>query len=153
MSDQLANITENRGNVAPTSGNVAPINLDISLIPLVHEYLQGATLAQCALDFNISEVQVSEFLNRREVKQYISNQLKNSGYAAKQRRIELLSDIVDEKREFAKENDMPTSSKDILEVLRALRDEENDLHKLAGDMEQDSGKAQYIQIINSLKAD
>ena len=138
---------------APISSSSSVIALDLSLIPLVHSYLSGASLDQCALDFNLSSTQVSEFLDRREVKRYITNQLKNSGYIAKKRRIDLLTRIVDQKLEQSEENDLPLSNKDLLEVLKVLREEEMDLHKLAGDVEEDSGKAQYIQIINQLKSD
>ncbi len=134
------------------SGTLA-IALDLSLIPLVHDYLAGNSLANCALKYNIAETEVSEFLSRQEVKRFISAQMANTGYAAKKKRIDLLSKIVDEKINLAEENDLPTSNKDIIEVLKLLREEENDLHKLSGDLDENTGKAQYIQIINSLKSD
>ena len=129
------------------------INLDISLIPLVHDYLSGISLDDCALKYSLDSAQVSEFLNRREVKSYISNRLKNTGYVGKQRRIELLSRIVEEKLEFAAENELPSSNKDLLEVLKLLREEENDLHKQNGEVVEENGKAAYVQIINTLRAD
>ena len=136
--------------VNPTNGSIA---LDLSLIPLVHAYLSGVSLDQCALDFNLNIEQVNDFLNRKEVKSFISTQLANQGYASKAKRIALLSEIVDEKLELAKENELPKSNKDLLEILKVLREEENDLHKLKGDLPDETGKSQYINIINTLKAD
>jgi len=142
-------VTDNNSivNVNPT------LNLDISLIPLVHDYLNGASLDQCAVKFNMPAIQVSEFLDRKEVKRYISNQLVNSGYTAKKRRLDLLTRIVDQKIELAEDAEIPLSNKDLLEVLKALREEENDIRRTNSDTEEDSGRQTYINIINQLKSD
>ena len=130
----------------------ALVSLDLSLIPLVHDYLSGKTLEQCAVIYALDIAQVSEFLNRREVKQFISAQLKNSGYVNKKRRIDLLARIVDQKIELADDNELPLSNKDLIEVLKLLREEENDLNK--GSIEDiDTGKTAYINIINQLRMD
>ena len=129
------------------------INLNLSLIPLVTDYLSGASMDECAAKFNIDVVQVSEFLDRREVKRYISNELKSSGYASRKKRLDVLSRIVDQKLDDAEENELPLSNKDIIEVMKLLREENNDLEKLSGNLEEDTGKAAYINIINSLRVD
>ncbi len=135
-----------------TQTNTA-IALDLSLIPLVHDYLSGASVDSCALKYNLDISSVNDFLSRSEVKRYISNQLRTEGYASRQKRLKILSNIVDDKLESAKENDIPVSNKDIIEVLKLLREEDNDLAKLAGDLDEQGGKQAYIQIINQLKMD
>jgi len=135
----------------PTTVTTQAISLTAGLIPLVHDYTQGETLEILAIKYNISETEVSEFLNRKEVKQFISTSLANHGYVAKKQRIDLLNRIVEQKIQESEDNELSLSNKDLIEVLKLLKDEGKDL--TVAENEQDSGKAQYIQIINSLKAD
>ena len=130
---------------------VPAIKLDTSLIPLVHDYLNAATIDELAFKYNLSEAQVSEFLDRKEVRNYIKNTLVNTGFVNKKARIDLLSRIVEEKVEFSRENDVPLTKKDILDVLKLLKDEEELITK-DKDISAD-GQNVYVNILNELKAD
>jgi len=129
------------------------IALPVQLIPLVGDYLSGASMDNLATKYNLSISEVSDFLNRKEVRQYIKTELANYKYTSRKRRIDLLSRIVDEQIEFAEENEMPLSKKDIVEILKLLREENKDIENLGVVEDQgDNAKNQYINIINQLKA-
>ncbi len=125
------------------------IKLDTSLIPLVHDYLNAATMDELAFKYNLQEHQVSEFLDRKEVRSYIKNTLINSGYVNKQKRIALLTRIVDEKIAFSEENEVPLSKKDIIEVLKLMKDEEELLIK--NEEMASEGQNVYVNILNELR--
>ena len=131
--------------------SVSAISLPVQLVGLTQDYLAGSKLEALALKYNMQVDEVSEFLNRKEVKRYIATELKSYKLLNVQKRIDILSAIVDEKLEFAVDNDLPTSNKDIVEVLKLLREESRDIQ--VAEVEDNSGKAQYVQIINQLKVD
>ncbi len=130
---------------------VPAIKLDTSLIPLVHDYLDAVPIEDLAFKYNLSEAQVSEFLDRREVRNYIKNTLINTGYVNKKSRIDLLSRIIEEKIKFSEENNVPLSKKDLVDVLKLLKDEEELISK-DSDISAD-GQNIYVNILNELKAD
>ena len=130
--------------------NLPSINLDASLIPLVHDYLNAVPIEDLAFKYNLSEKQITEFLDRKEVRSYIRNRLVNTGYVNKKSRIDLLSRIVEEKVNFSKENGVPLTKKDLLDVLKLLKDEEELLTKEKAP-DSDTGNT-YVQILNELKA-
>ena len=138
------------GNIG-ASGNVGAIELPMQMIEMTQDYLKGANLEKLALKYSLPVAQVSEFLGRKEVKNYISQEMSNYKMLNLRKRIDLLSRLVDEKIEFAEENELPTSNKDIVEILKLLREESKDIQ--SADVEQDTGKQAYIQIINNLKSD
>jgi len=128
------------------------IALPVQLIPLVHEYLDGSSVDELALKHNMEPTKIADFLNRREVKQFINTKLKNHRYLNLLKRVNILSDAVEEKLQFAKDNDLPMTGKDLLEIMKLLREESKDL---SNELKEDSGddaKNTYINIINQLKA-
>ena len=130
------------------------IALPVQLIPLVGDYLAGGNVDSLAVKYDLSAQEVSDFLNRKEVRQYIRTELANYKYANRQRRLDLLSRIIDQQIEFAEENEMPLTKKDIVEVLKLLREENKDIDNLrAQDDDGDNNKNNYIAIINQLKGD
>ena len=129
---------------------VPAIKLDTSLIPLVHDYLNTATLEELAFKYNLTEAQVSDFLERKEVRSYIKTFLANYGYVAKKSRIGLLNKIVDEKIRFSEENDIPLTKRDLVEIIKLLQTEDEMLAK-DKDLTEESQNV-YLQVINELKA-
>ena len=129
------------------------ISLSAGLIPLVSDYTNGESLEVLAIKYGISEVEVSEFLNRKEVRTYIATTLQNHGYVAKKKRIDLLNRIVDQKILEAEENELSLSNKDLLDVIKLLKEEDTEITKTNQIEESDTSKGVYIQLINSLKAD
>ena len=127
-------------------------SLPVQFIPLVHEYLSGESVEDLAIKYNLESTQVTEFLNRKEVRQFIKTKLDNYKYLNVQKRIDLLSRAVEEKIAFAEENELPITNKDLLEVLKLLREESKDLQGKNDDMSGDAVKNTYVNIINSLKA-
>ena len=127
------------------------INLDAKLIPLVHDYLNGISLSDLAFKYNLPENQVSEFLERREVKSFIKSTLINSGYVNKKSRIELLNSIVSEKIQFSEENDVPLTKKDLLDVLKLLREEEELILKNSEEVPESQNV--YVAVLNELKSE
>ena len=127
------------------------ISLSVQFIPMVFEYLGGSSLEILSVKYNMPIPKVSEFLNRREVRQFIATEMKNYKLANRRKRIDLLTRAVDEKIEFADENEMPLSNKDIVEILKLLREEAIDISSEAVEIDETSGKQQYINIINQLK--
>jgi len=126
------------------------INLSTGLIPLVQDYLDATPLHELAFKYNLTEKEVSDFLDRKEVKSYIKNTLINSGYVNKKSRIDLYNRIVEEKIKFSEENDVPLTKKDMLDVLKLLKEEEELIEKnTEGPAE---SKNTYINILNELKA-
>jgi len=128
------------------------IALPVQLIPLVHEYLDGETIDDLAIKYNLEPTKISEFLNRKEVKTFINSKLKNHRYLSILKRVDLLSDAVEEKVKFAQENDMPLTNKDLLEILKLLREESKDLASQSGEIQSDEAKNTYVSIINQLKS-
>ena len=137
-------------NITPKE-TVGAIQLSTQLVPMVHEYLSGCNIDSLALKYNIDVTQVSEFLNKTEVKRFISTELKNYRYVNRRKRIELLSDMVDEALNIRKENELPMTDKDPVELLKLLQTEDKDIG--TSDVEVEGGKQAYIQIINQLRAD
>jgi len=78
--------------------------------------------------------------------------MKNYRLLNLQKRIDLLTDAVDEKVAFAKENDLPMSNKDIVDILKLLREEAKDLSSELKENDVDDAKNTYINIINQLKS-
>ena len=128
------------------------IALPVQLIPLVHEYLSGSSVDELALKHNMEPTQITDFLNRREVRTFINTKLKNHRYLNLLSRVNLLSDAVEEKLQFAKDNDLPMTGKDLLEIMKLLREESKDLSNELKEDTGDDAKNNYINIINQLKA-
>jgi arsenate reductase-like glutaredoxin family protein len=131
---------------------IQSISLPAQFIPLVHEYLNGESVSNLAVKYGIDEENVVEFLNRREVKQFINTKLENYKYLSVQKRVDLLTRAVEEKLTFAEDNEMPITNKDLLEILKLLREESKDLRAKNEEVSDDSVKNTYINIVNQLKA-
>lgn len=127
------------------------MNLSAGLIPLVKEYLEGVSISDLAVRYNIAEDSISEFLNRKEVRTYISTQLNNLGWASTYKRLQLINRIIDEQLNIAEDNKIPLTAKDLVDVLKLMKEEVKEI--TTDQPEQDTSKAQYIQIINELRAD
>jgi arsenate reductase-like glutaredoxin family protein len=128
------------------------VALPVQLIPVVHEYISGVSVDDLALKHGMEVTQITDFLNRKEVKTFINTRMKNYRLLNLQKRIDLLTDAVDEKVAFAKENDLPMSNKDIVDILKLLREEAKDLSSELKENDVDDAKNTYINIINQLKS-
>jgi len=128
------------------------VALPVQLIPVVHEYISGVSVDDLALKHGMEVTQITDFLNRKEVKTFINTRMKNYRLLNLQKRIDLLTDAVDEKVAFAKENDLPMSNKDIVDILKLLREEAKDLSSELKENDVDDAKKTYINIINQLKS-
>lgn len=86
-------------------------------LTVAEEYLFTNSIDQTARNLKMTPHDVSDYLNTREVKQYIDHVFLEAGYRNRNRLGELLDNIIDKKLEEMEEAEMG-SGKDILEILQ-----------------------------------
>lgn len=125
--------------------------LDARLVNLVNEYLSGLTIPQLAEKYKLPPEQISEFLNKQEVKNYIATTLSNSGYLNPLNRIKLLNQMIEQKIQLAEEANIPLTSKDITELIKLLQEEQKLISKSTETPAvQVNIQAEYASLINDL---
>jgi hypothetical protein len=128
------------------------VKIDAKMLNLVHGYLKGKTTVQLAEEFKLDEIQVSSFLNRKEVRTYIQQQLQQVGYLNPISRIDLLNRMIESKVEEREEAQLPLSGKDLTEIIKLLQKEQELMNRQAQDEEITINvQAEYANLITSLK--
>ncbi len=117
---------------------------------IAHTYLETQDIETTAVRLGISPVDVSTYLEKAEVRNYISNVYLNAGYRNRFKLGSLMDSIIDKKLEELEEAGIG-SSKDILEILTLAHKMRMDELKLAAELEKASAaKVQTnIQINNN----
>lgn len=91
---------------------ISPEGLEIAKV-----YLETQDIAKTAKRLNIDQLQVSQYLDKPEVKNYVDQVYLDTGYRNRFRLAELMDKIVERKLEELSEAEIG-SSKDILDILQ-----------------------------------
>ncbi len=91
---------------------ISPEGLEIA-----NAYLQYGSIPTVSTTLGLGEAQVSEMLNRREVKQYIDTVYLDTGYRNRFKLADTLDTLIDKKMEEAEESEIYTS-KDLADLLQ-----------------------------------
>lgn len=125
--------------------------LDARLVNLVNEYLNGSSVQDLSAKYKLPPEQISEFLSKQEVKNYIATTLANSGYINPLNRIRLLNQMIEQKIQLAEEANIPLTSKDITELIKLLQEEQKILQKNTDTPAvQVNIQAEYVSLIEEL---
>ena len=125
--------------------HISPEGLEIA-----NTYLKTTSVAETALSLDVSEDEVSRYLNQREVKKYVDTVFLDVGYRNRFTLAATLDGIIEKKLEELDEADM-TSNKDIAELLQLahkMRVDEMKIQTDAAKAEQSSIKHQTNVQIN-----
>ena len=93
------------------STRISPEGLEIA-----NEYLEVGNVKAVSIRLRIDEGKVSEYLAKREVKQYIDQIYLDTGYRNRFKLAEVLDDLIDRKLEEAEESEV-YSNKDIADLV------------------------------------
>ena len=112
-------------------------------LEIANSYLEHGSIPDVCTALNITENQVSEVLNKREVKQYIDTVFLDTGYRNRFKLSETLDLLIEKKLEEAEETEIYTNKDmaDLLQMAHKMRIEEM---KAQADME----KAKQLQVKN-----
>ena len=91
--------------------------VDPVLLTIANQYLSGESIEHIADELEVTPDRVVSVLDKPEVKQYIDGVMANHGYINRLNRINLISRVIEEKIEQAKETEM-LSRKDILDWVK-----------------------------------
>lgn len=102
-------------------------------LTIAETYLETQDISETAKALGISEIQVSQYLDKPEVKNFVSDVYLNAGYRNRFKLADLMDSIIEKKMEELNEAEIG-SSKDILEILQFAHkmrmDEMNAMAKL-----------------------
>ena len=91
---------------------ISPEGLEIA-----NAYLQHGSIPTVSTKLGLGEAQISEILNRREVKQYIDTVYLDTGYRNRFKLADTLDTLIEKKMEEAEESEIYTS-KDLADLLQ-----------------------------------
>lgn len=100
----------------PISSPAQALAISPEALEIANSYLTTQNLQKTAQDLCISVDQVSEALDRREVRSYIDNVFLDTGFNSRFRMRELMDDIISKKLQELDEAEVG-SSKDIADLL------------------------------------
>lgn len=129
-----------------------PIKLDAKYVSLVNDYLNGTTITALSEKYNVSVEEISNFLNRKEVRSYIATVLQNYGYLNPINRINLLNRMIQQKIEIAEETDTPLTKKDLVELIKLLQTEQQMIQKTS-QPEEPIVNVNYLKLVQELTED
>jgi hypothetical protein len=129
-----------------------PIKLDAKYVKLVNDYLSGTDLPSLAEAHCIPVEEVSNFLNRKEVRSYIATVLQNYGYLNPVTRINLLNRMIEQKIEIAEETDTPLTKKDMVELIKLLQTEQQMIQKTS-QPEEPVVNVNYLKLVQELSGE
>lgn len=90
---------------------ISPESLEIA-----NTYLATGSIVETANILGVQTDQVSTYLNKREVKEYVDQVFLDQGYRNRGKLFALMEEIIESKLEEARESELYTS-KDLLEVI------------------------------------
>lgn len=100
-----------------TAHEIIPISPE--QLEIAQTYISTQSIQDTAARLKISEVQVSQYLRKPEVKAYLDHVYISSGYRNRFKLAEVLENILEKKLEELADAEM-TSSKDILDIILAI---------------------------------
>lgn len=98
--------------------------LDPTILLIANEYLSGTAIDAIAENHALTMDQVTDIIERKEVKSYIDNVYLSQGYLNRVKRLQVINHIIDKKLQEAMESDV-YSKKDLLDWFKLLNDMEN----------------------------
>lgn len=93
---------------------ISPEGLEVA-----NTYLATGSISQTAKLLCVPELEISTYLNRREVKKYVDQVFMDQGYRNRNKLFSLLDDIIDQKVQEAVESET-YSKKDIVEIIALM---------------------------------
>ncbi len=111
-------------------------------LEIANAYLEKGTIPAVCIKLGITENEVSEVLNKREIKQYIDTVFLDTGYRNRFKISETLDMLIEKKLEEADETEIYTTKDmaDLLQMAHKMRIEE-----LKAQTEMEKAKAQTIK--------
>jgi hypothetical protein len=111
-------------------------------LEIANAYLEKGTIPAVCTKLGITENEVSEVLNKREIKQYIDTVFLDTGYRNRFKISETLDMLIEKKLEEADETEIYTTKDmaDLLQMAHKMRIEE-----LKAQTEMEKAKAQTIK--------
>ena len=111
-------------------------------LEIANAYLEKGTIPAVCTKLGITENEVSEVLNKREIKQYIDTVFLDTGYRNRFKISETLDMLIEKKLEEADETEIYTTKDmtDLLQMAHKMRNEE-----LKAQTEMEKAKAQTIK--------
>ena len=113
---------------------------------IAETYLACLDIDETAQQLGVSTPEISQFLNKKEVKRFIDTIFLEKGYANKFKLQRLLDTIIESKLEEAEESGVFTN-KDLLDVLKLQSDITKDIRKTTEDTQPQQTN---IQVNNNL---
>jgi len=114
---------------------IAPESLEVA-----NTYLTTGSIMKTASMLGITPQEVSSFLDKREVKEYVDNVFLDQGYRNRGKLFALMEEIIESKLEEARESEVYTS-KDLLDVLAQY-------HKMRQDEIKNAKPSQPLHQVN-----
>jgi predicted transcriptional regulator len=114
---------------------IAPESLEVA-----NTYLATGSITQTATLLGITPSEVSLYLDKREVKEYVDNVFLDQGYRNRGKLFALMEEIIESKLEEARESEVYTS-KDLLDVLAQY-------HKMRQDEIKNAKPSQPLHQVN-----
>lgn len=115
--------------------------LDPVLLSIANDYLAGSDIPTIADSYGITEDRVTSVIEKREVKAYIDGVFATQGYLNRNKRMNLINQVIEAKVQEGLETGVMTK-KDLLDWLKHLSDIESDLKP------KQNGPAVAVQINN-----
>ena len=111
-------------------------------LEIANAYLEKGTIPAVCAELGVSEHEVSEVLNKREIKQYIDTVFLDTGYRNRFKISETLDMLIEKKLEEADETEIYTTKDmaDLLQMAHKMRIEE-----LKAQTEMEKAKAQVVK--------
>ena len=125
------------------STRISPEGLEIA-----NAYLELGNVPAVSARLNVAEQDVSEFLAKREVKNYIDTVYLDTGYRNRFKLGSVLDDLIDRKLEEAEESEM-YSNKDLADLIQMAHKMRMDELKAQAEMEK--AKASQIKTQNNVQ--
>ena len=125
------------------STRISPEGLEIA-----NAYLELGNVPAVSARLNVAEQDVSEFLAKREVKNYIDTVFLDTGYRNRFKLGSVLDDLIDRKLEEAEESEM-YSNKDLADLIQIAHKMRMDELKAQAEMEK--AKASQIKTQNNVQ--
>ena len=111
-------------------------------LEIANSYLECGNIPDVCVKLGVSENEVSEVLNKREIKQYIDTVFLDTGYRNRFKISETLDMLIEKKLEEADETEIYTNKDmaDLLQMAHKMRIEE-----LKAQTEMEKAKAQVVK--------
>ena len=111
-------------------------------LEIANAYLEKGTIPAVCAELGVTENEVSEILNKREIKQYIDTVFLDTGYRNRFKISETLDMLIEKKLEEADETEIYTNKDmaDLLQMAHKMRIEE-----LKAQTEMEKAKAQVVK--------